>query len=223
MALGAAMKVLSIVLCFCIPQLLRAFVLEISGDQQTWRGYFLAAVLSAVSLVQVTVLNQYYKHIYTCGMQMRTAVFSAMYKKSLKLSAVSKAKYTVGEITNYISVDCQRFATGVQYMNFVWVAPLEVAAAGFFLYDLVGVSAFAGLAVLLLCVPVNALSMKFAQKVEMELLAARDKRIKLLNEALLGIKALKLYAWETPFFSNCSPSGGRRSASSRSVPSSGPT
>ncbi len=57
-----------------------------------------------------------------------------------------------------MSVDSQRFKETVPSVNFLWSAPVQFALGTYFLYDLVGVSAFAGLSVLLLCVPVNLAS-----------------------------------------------------------------
>ena len=57
-----------------------------------------------------------------------------------------------------MSVDSQRFKETVPSVNFLWSAPVQFALGTYFLYDLVGVSAFAGLSVLLLCLPANLLS-----------------------------------------------------------------
>ncbi len=62
------------------------------------------------------------------------------------------------QITNLMSVDSQRFKETVPSVNFLWSAPVQFALGTYFLYDLVGVSAFAGLSVLLLCLPANLLS-----------------------------------------------------------------
>ena len=47
----------------------------------------------------------------------------------------------------------------------------------------------AGLAVLLVCVPVNLWASKRGEEYMDTQLAAKDKRIKLMNEILTGIKA----------------------------------
>ena len=65
-----------------------------------------------------------------------------------------------------------------------------------FLYQLLGLSAFAGIAVLLVSAPANNLLMRRAMRIQKGLLAARDKRMGVLNEIITSIKFIKFFAWE---------------------------
>jgi len=69
----------------------------------------------------------------------------------------------------------------------------------YFLYDLIGLSALAGLAVFAVLVPINIYGGKYGRTIQVEQMKAKDERILLMNEVLQGIKVLKLYAWEKPF------------------------
>ena|ERR1700761_5288458 len=64
------------------------------------------------------------------------------------------------------------------------------------LYGLLGVSAFAGVAVLIVATPLNHFLTKRAFKIQKGVLAARDKRMGVLNEILTGMKFIKFFAWE---------------------------
>ena len=66
-------------------------------------------------------------------------------------------------------------------------------------YKELGPSALAGVAVLSVLVPFNAIGSKIGEILQRAQLKAKDSRIKLMNEILAGIKVLKLYAWEIPF------------------------
>ena len=105
----------------------------------------------------------------------------------------------MGEITNYVSVDAQRIVTTTPYLHGMWGAPYMVCLAIFFLYQELGASAFAGVGVLVLLIPFNVWSMRVTEQLQETQLKAKDERIKLVNEALTGMKVLKLYAWENPF------------------------
>ena len=59
------------------------------------------------------------------------------------------------------------------------------------IYLTVGLSMLAGLGVLLVCVPVNLWASKRGEEYMDTQLTAKDKRIKLMNEILAGIKASK--------------------------------
>ena len=66
-------------------------------------------------------------------------------------------------------------------------------------YRELGPAALAGVAVLGVLVPFNAIGSKLGEILQRAQLKAKDSRIKLMNEILAGIKVLKLYAWEIPF------------------------
>ncbi len=68
-----------------------------------------------------------------------------------------------------------------------------------FLYLELGIAILAGIAVMLLVVPVNVIGGNLAKKWQVDQLKAKDTRIKLMNEIIAGMKVLKLYAWEIPF------------------------
>ena len=98
-----------------------------------------------------------------------------------------------------MSVDAQRIVTTTPYLHGMWGAPYMVCLAIFFLYQELGASAFAGVGVLVLLIPFNVWSMRVTEQLQETQLKAKDERIKLVNEALTGMKVLKLYAWENPF------------------------
>lgn len=81
----------------------------------------------------------------------------------------------------------------------VWSGPFQIVIALVLLYRTMGPSIGAGVAVLVLAVPLNtflARKMRTLQKVQM---GNKDARVKLMNEVLNGIRVIKLYAWESPF------------------------
>ena len=69
------------------------------------------------------------------------------------------------------------------------------------MWDQIGVAAMAGVAILVLAIPINTVIAKFTRKLQQAQMKNKDKRIKLMNEILNGIKVIKLYGWE-PSFSN---------------------
>ena len=123
----------------------------------------------------------------------------AIYRKTLSVSNHARKDFSTGEITNLMSIDAQRFVEIVPYLNTVWSGPFQFGLAIYFLFDLVGYSALAGLAVFFILVPINIYGGKVERKIQMRQIKAKDSRILLMNEILQEIKVLKLYAWEKPF------------------------
>jgi len=58
---------------------------------------------------------------------------------------------------------------------------------------------FPGLAVMVVAIPLNAVVASFTRKFQLEQMINKDKRVKLMNEILGGVKVLKLYGWEKSF------------------------
>ena len=106
---------------------------------------------------------------------------------------------TVGETTNLMSIDTQKFMDLMLYLNMIWASPLQIALAVYFLWDILGPSALAGLAVMVLMIPLNGIVATKMKKYQISQMKDKDRRCKLMDEILNGIKVLKLYAWEKSF------------------------
>ena len=137
--------------------------------------------------------------MFLVGMQIRTALISTIYRKALKMSNSAKKETTVGEIVNLMSVDAQKFIELTAYINMIWSAPLQIILALYFLWDVLGPSVLAGLAVMIIMIPINGYIANKIKVFQIKQMKYKDERVKLMNEVLSGIKVLKLYAWEPSF------------------------
>jgi len=189
---NAVVKKISSVFIFCL-------ILASKQPNLVIQAKHLKTLFSLQYCVQVTVSNHYFRQAYVSAFQMRTAVISAIYKKSFTISSASRKHFTTGEITNLMAVDASTFLDIIPFINTVWSGPFQFALALYLLYELVGVSALAGLTVFFIMVPVNLLSSSFGKTFQANQMKAKDGRVLLMNEILQGIKVLKLYAWEIPF------------------------
>ncbi|KAH8986771.1 ATP-binding cassette transporter [Lactarius hatsudake] len=78
-------------------------------------------------------------------------------------------------------------------------SPIEIIIGTIFLYSLLGSSAFVGLAVTCLFLPLNHFAGTVVVGAQENLMKARDERVALMNEVLGGIRMLKFMAWERNF------------------------
>jgi ATP-binding cassette subfamily C (CFTR/MRP) protein 2 len=69
----------------------------------------------------------------------------------------------------------------------------------FMLWRLLGPSVLAGLAVMVLTTPVNAIIMKKLGNIQKSMMQSKDMRTKIMNEVLNGIRVIKFFAWENSF------------------------
>ena len=81
----------------------------------------------------------------------------------------------------------------------VWSSPLQIALSVYWLHKQLGNAIFAGLAVIILAIPLNFIITIKMRGYQMDQMKNKDKRIKLMNELLGGIKVIKLYGWEKSF------------------------
>lgn len=70
----------------------------------------------------------------------------------------------------------------------IWSAPLQIALALYFLWGILGPSVLAGLAVMIVLIPVNGLIANRVKTLQIRQMKYKDERVKLMNEVLNGIK-----------------------------------
>uniref|UniRef100_A0A672TVD4 ATP binding cassette subfamily C member 6 n=1 Tax=Strigops habroptila TaxID=2489341 RepID=A0A672TVD4_STRHB len=133
------------------------------------------------------------------AVKIKTAVVGLIYKKALTLANSSRRNYTTGEIVNLMSADAQQLMELTVNINLLWSAPFQIIMAVIFLWKELGPSVLAGVALLLLVIPINALIAAKVKRLKKSLMKYSDQRVKLLSEMLHGIKILKLYAWEPAY------------------------
>lgn len=196
---GSCLKFVQDVLTFASPQVLRLIINFVSEDEPLWRGYLYAGLLFGIASTQTLFLAQYFHRMFLVGLRIRTALISAIFRKALVMSNAARKESTVGEIVNLMAVDAQRFMDLVTYLNMIWSAPLQISLAIYFLWGILGPSVLAGLAVMIILIPVNGVIANKAKNLQIKQMKNKDERVKLMNEVLNGIKVLKLYAWEPSF------------------------
>ncbi|XP_046577414.1 multidrug resistance-associated protein 1-like [Haliotis rubra] len=165
----------------------------------TWKGYVLCAILSFTTLTKTVFSQASWYQGRKVALRISAVTISAIYRKSLKMSNKAKKESTIGEIVNLMSVDVEHLRTFIFYIWESWSQPLKVVISLYLLYQFLGASMFAGMAVLFVLLPVNGITTLLWKKFQAELMEQKDKRMKITNEVLSGIKILKLYAWEPSF------------------------
>ncbi|XP_014612654.1 PREDICTED: multidrug resistance-associated protein 1 isoform X2 [Polistes canadensis] len=196
---GAVLKLVQDIMSFISPQLLKLLIRFVSGGEPLWKGYFYAILLLITATLQTLVLSQYFHRMFLVGLRIRTALITAIYRKAMRMSNSARKESTLGEIVNLMSVDAQRFMDLTAYINMIWSAPLQIVLALSFLWEKLGPAVLAGLAVMIVLIPINALIANKVKTLQIRQMKDKDDRVKLMNEVLNGIKVLKLYAWEPSF------------------------
>uniref|UniRef100_A0A7N6B5W4 Copper homeostasis protein cutC homolog n=1 Tax=Anabas testudineus TaxID=64144 RepID=A0A7N6B5W4_ANATE len=180
---SAFLKLLQDLLSFVSPQLLKLMISFTQDSSRfAWEGYLYAVLLLVVAILQSLFLQHY------CAILLLN--FFLFFSQQIS---------TVGETVNLMSADAQRFNDVTNFIHLIWSCPLQIALSIVFLWLELGPSVLAGLAVMVLMVPINGLLATKARKFQVKNMKFKDKRLKIMNEILNGIKILKLYAWEPSF------------------------
>ncbi|KAH9503693.1 Multidrug resistance-associated protein 1, partial [Bulinus truncatus] len=118
---------------------------------------------------------------------------------SLTMDNKARKESTIGEVVNLMSVDASNLETAMSYLWAIWSSPLQISVTLYLLYNMIGVSMFAGAAFLVLLIPANGVITSRMGKYQTQLMEFKDQRLKTMNEMLTGIKIVKLFAWEKSF------------------------
>ncbi|XP_064537338.1 multidrug resistance-associated protein 1 isoform X7 [Drosophila montana] len=200
---GSFFKLITDVLTFAQPQVLSliiGYVEDFAGvPQPEWKGIMYSILLFVLASAQTFILAQYFHRMFIVGLRIRTALINCIYRKAMRISNAARKASTVGEIVNLMAVDAQRFMDLTTYLNMLWSAPLQIALALYFLWQQLGPSVLAGLAVMIIMIPLNGFIASRIKTYQIRQMKYKDERVKLMNEVLSGIKVLKLYAWEPSF------------------------
>ena len=87
-----------------------------------------------------------------------------------------------------MQVNTQTFVEFSVFLHYIWAVPLQISIAIVILWFYLGVAVFAGVAALVLLVPLNAYFMNMYSNSEFDKLVQKDSRVKVINEILNGIK-----------------------------------
>ncbi|KAM7463733.1 hypothetical protein LguiA_031854 [Lonicera macranthoides] len=182
------------------PLLLNAFI-EVAEGKETFEneGYVLVILLFFAKIIESLSQRQWYFRTRIIGLKVRSLLTASIYKKQLRLSNAAKAKHSAGEIMNYVTVDAYRIGEFPFWFHQTWTTCLQLCFALVILFRAVGIATIAALVVIVLTVLCNTPLAKLQHRFQSKLMVAQDARLKASSEALINMKVLKLYAWESHF------------------------
>jgi len=185
------------------PLLLKELAFHASGLPQyqlpvdkLWLYITLLLVLPIIGVIFGAQANIIFSRM---GCITKSSILPAMYKKSLNISTDSKQNYSAGKISNIFGNDIQHLQNFLQnFAEPLFGIPQLVAALALIGRE-VGIAVIPGVATVFTILPILMISFVFFMKFRNQKLKHGDFRIKLISEALNGIRVLKLYAWEDAF------------------------
>ena len=195
------LKLLHDCLAFVGPVVLHAMIFYLRDeDAPHSRGLALAATVGVSQMGMSLAVRHYFFKCYKTGLRIRTAVVLAVYKKALALSSGERQSRTSGEITNLMSIDAQRLQDITTYLHGIWYNCFQIFVALYFLWHQLGSSCLAGIATMIIVMPLTRTVAQGVAKLQKGLMKARDERVNINSEVLSSMKTVKIQAWEEPFY-----------------------
>lgn len=177
------------------PSLLLNGLLKSMADRSSaapqdpqWAPYIWALGLFLSLSVRTFIENRYFHMITRVGFNARTAITTAVYRKSLRMSPTARQEVPVGQIVNLMQSDSTRIEGLINQLHVVWDALYQIAGYMLLLGLFIGWSSLAGLATMLLLVPINLIMMKKMSAYRQMIVRHNDSRIKVTNEVLQAMK-----------------------------------
>ncbi|KAJ3292086.1 Canalicular multispecific organic anion transporter 2 [Rhizoclosmatium sp. JEL0117] len=188
-------------ICVFIQPMLLDSILGFIADPngKNYIGYILAAAIFFNAVLNVLMGMQQFITALSVGYQIRSALCTAIFRKSLNLTNTSRQATSTGHINNMLAADTQHVMWYMTAFYDPLGIPVKIAVAIYFLWQQLGVACLAGLGIILLAIPIQAAIGKVLMKKFDEKQSRGDVRIEVVNETLTSIKLLKLYGWDTLF------------------------
>jgi ABC-type bacteriocin/lantibiotic exporter with double-glycine peptidase domain len=168
------------------------------------KGIGLAIALVVLQLIGSLCQNHFFYRAMSTGVLLRGGLITAIYSRSLRLTTRARATLPNGRLVNHISTDVSRIDFCCGYFHMFWAAPIQLAICLALLIANLGPSALAGFSVFFILTPIQGKILKMLFSIRRKAMVWTDKRAKLLQELLGGMKLIKFFAWENPFLERIS-------------------
>ncbi|XP_043823514.1 cystic fibrosis transmembrane conductance regulator [Dromiciops gliroides] len=180
------------------PLLLGRIIASYDPDNKAERSIaiYLGIGLCLLFIVRPLLLHPAIFGLHHMGMQMRIALFSLIYKKTLKLSSRVLDKISTGQLISLLSNNLNKFDEGLALAHFVWIGPLQVVLLMGLLWDLLQASAFCGLAFLIVLALFQAWLGQMMMKYRERRAGKINERLVITSEMIDNIQSVKAYCWE---------------------------
>ncbi|CAH2056117.1 unnamed protein product, partial [Iphiclides podalirius] len=191
----------SLTIPMCLEGMINYFSVSHSGITIS-DAYLYAFGVVGLQLFNAILLHPIFLWMQTLSMKLRVGCSSLLYRKLLRLDVTTGGQATeglAGHVINLLTSDAQRLDHVIMYIVDVFRAPIESAFIVYLMYRQIGVATFFGVVYLLLFIPLQGYLGKISSNLRHKTTTRTDNRIRLMNEVVQSIEAIKIYAWEKTF------------------------
>ncbi|PSS08857.1 hypothetical protein PHLCEN_2v3472 [Hermanssonia centrifuga] len=109
----------------------------------------------------------------------------------------AKGNNLIGKINNLVTSDLNNITSGRDFLFILVSAPMQIILSMWFLYVVLGWSAFVGLIVMVTLFPVPAWVASLMRSTQKQKMKATDGRVQHVTEMMSVLRMIKLFGWES--------------------------
>lgn len=137
-------------------------------------------------------------------MTVRAELIAAIYRKATALSTTSRQRVETGRIVNLMSADVAMVQEFINPMlSQIFVSPPIIIACIVLLWFQIRWATFIALGIMLVSLPLTGIMMALLMNYRRKMLKCTDERVMRTNQLMVGIRVLKMYAWEEALGQEC--------------------
>ena len=159
-------------------------------------GIGLAFALFFMQIISSLFQHQFFFRSMSVGVFTRAALISAIFTRGLQMNGKDRAP---GKLTNHISTDVSRIDFASNWFTLAFSAPVQIIICLIILLKIIGPSALAGFAILVLAAPFQTFAMAQLFKARRQSMVWTDKRAKGIAEILASMRIVKSFSFEPDF------------------------
>ncbi|KAG4234548.1 Canalicular multispecific organic anion transporter 1 [Phytophthora cactorum] len=159
-----------------------------------WLGVFFASrFVNAILSVQMNY------GLELIALRLTVTLKTLLFQKAMRRSLRTKSDSGAVDIANLLTSDVNNVLWAAFQVNKLWIIPIQIVVAVWMLYAVIGLAAFAGLAVIAVSMLASYFLARFSGAAFVDLMQRKDERLSVIKEVFSAIQVVKLNAWESKF------------------------
>ena len=142
------------------PLLITLILKYFNGSIELNEALIYAAIISIFASIGGILHHPYYYFSTKFGMQVRLACSGLIYRKILRMGVTSFESTSAGDICNLLAVDMTRIETGIMFVTYLLIGPIQSIIVVWVILHEIGVTFLAGFFLLILILPIKAILAK---------------------------------------------------------------
>ncbi|XP_011877750.1 PREDICTED: multidrug resistance-associated protein 4-like isoform X2 [Vollenhovia emeryi] len=151
------------------------------------------ACMVLCNIISVLIMHHTMMQSMQIGMRIRVSCSSLLYRKLLRLNRASMNQTGTGQIMNLLSNDVTRFDQLTQFVNYIWIMPVQIVIIGSIMWEKLGYSVLVGIgSLLIIALVVQGIFSLLSRRIRAMIAPQTDRRVQLMSELVAGIQDLLL-------------------------------